>query len=184
MKLDELLESRHIPFERLHHRPAYTANRVAQTLHVPGKEMAKTVLLRTGRSYVVAVLPATHQVDLEQVRQQLGEERVEMAAESDMDRLFPDCDRTTAAWAFAQFRPQARLDLHAGELRPSDVAIACRRDAAVDPDSFAGVAPRVVELDAGHFPMFTYPRELVDALEEVSLVRPAGETDQRRRGDS
>src|SRR5947209_741660 len=63
MKLDELLESRHIPFERLHHRPAYTANRVAQTLHVPGKEMAKTVLLRTGRGgYVVAVLPATHQV--------------------------------------------------------------------------------------------------------------------------
>jgi len=93
MKLDELLESRHIPFERLHHRPAYTANRVAQTLHVPGKEMAKTVLLRTGRGYVVAVLPATHQVDLEQVRQQLGEERVEMAAESDMDRLFPDCER-------------------------------------------------------------------------------------------
>ncbi len=99
-------------------------------------------------------------------------------------RLYPDCDRTTAAWAFAQLRPQARLDLHAGELRPVDVAIACTRDAAVDLESFAGVVPRVVELDAGHFPMFTHPRELVDALEEVSLVRSAGETDQRLRGDS
>src|SRR3989442_199963 len=42
MKLDEMLTNRHIPFERLHHRTAYTANRIAQALHVPGKEMAKT----------------------------------------------------------------------------------------------------------------------------------------------
>src|SRR5262245_46204318 len=44
MKLDDFLSDHHVPFERLHHRPAYTANRVAQMLHVPGKEMAKTVL--------------------------------------------------------------------------------------------------------------------------------------------
>ena len=51
-------------------------------------------------------------------------------------------------------------------------------------DSLAGVVPRVVELDAGHFSMFTHLRELADALEEVSLVGPAGETDQRLRGDA
>jgi Ala-tRNA(Pro) deacylase len=93
MKLDELLSSHHIPFERLHHRPVYTANRVAQALHVPGREMAKTVLLRTGRGYMLAVLPATHRVDLERVRQDLGDEKVEMASEEEMDRLFPDCER-------------------------------------------------------------------------------------------
>ncbi|HXG13308.1 MAG TPA: YbaK/EbsC family protein [Gemmataceae bacterium] len=93
MRLDELLTSRHIPFERLHHRPAYTANRIAQVLHVPGKEVAKTVLLRTGHGYALAVLPATHRVNLEQVRQALGEEQVEMASEEEMDRLFPDCER-------------------------------------------------------------------------------------------
>jgi Ala-tRNA(Pro) deacylase len=93
MKLDELLTSRHIAFERLRHQPAYTANRIAQALHVPGREMAKSVLLRSGHGYVLAVLPATHQVDLEQLRQDLGEERMEMATEEEMDRLFPDCER-------------------------------------------------------------------------------------------
>jgi Ala-tRNA(Pro) deacylase len=93
MKLDELLSSRHVPFERLHHRPEYTANRVAQALHVPGREMAKTVVLKTGRGYLLAVLPATHRVDLERVRQDLGEAHVEMASEEEMDRLFPDCER-------------------------------------------------------------------------------------------
>jgi Ala-tRNA(Pro) deacylase len=93
MRLDELLTSRHIHFDRMPHRPAYTANRMAQALHVRGKDVAKTVLLRTGHGHVLAVLPATHQVDLEQVQRDLGEDRVELAPEEEMDRLFPDCER-------------------------------------------------------------------------------------------
>jgi Ala-tRNA(Pro) deacylase len=93
MKLDELLTDRHIAFERLHHRPAYTAQRTAQMLHVPGREMAKTVLLRTEEGYVMTVLPANQKVDLEQVRQCLGADWVELASEAEMDRLFPDCER-------------------------------------------------------------------------------------------
>jgi Ala-tRNA(Pro) deacylase len=93
MNLDEFLSSRHVAFERLHHRPAYTANRTAQVLHVPGREVAKTVLLRAGKGYALAVLPATHRVDLERVSQDLGGERVELASEEDMGRLFPDCER-------------------------------------------------------------------------------------------
>ena len=93
MKLDQFLTRRHIPFESLHHRPTYTANGVAQELHVPGKEVAKTVLVRAGDGYALAVLPATCRVDLERIRQQLGETRVEMASEAEMDTLFPDCER-------------------------------------------------------------------------------------------
>jgi Ala-tRNA(Pro) deacylase len=93
MKLDDLLTSRHIPFERLHHRPAYTAQRMAQVLHVPGQEVAKSVLLRTKQGYVLTVLPANHKVDLDRVRQWLGEEWVELASETEMERVFPDCER-------------------------------------------------------------------------------------------
>jgi Ala-tRNA(Pro) deacylase len=93
MNLDDFLNSRRVPFEHLHHRPAYAANRMAQALHVPGRDVAKTVLLRTEHGYVVAVLPATHHVDLAEVRRELGVERVEMASEAEMDRLFPDCER-------------------------------------------------------------------------------------------
>jgi Ala-tRNA(Pro) deacylase len=95
MRLDDLLTSRHIPFERLHHLPAYTASHVAQALHVPGREMAKTVLLRTDDGYVVAVLPANRKVDLERLRECLGDESAELAGEAEMERLFPDCERGT-----------------------------------------------------------------------------------------
>jgi Ala-tRNA(Pro) deacylase len=93
MRIDQVLSNRQIPFELLHHRPAYTANRVAQVLHIPGKDVAKTVLLRAGRGYVLAVLPATHRLDVDRVRQELREDFVEMAGEPEMDDLFPDCER-------------------------------------------------------------------------------------------
>ncbi len=93
MKLDDLLVSRHIAFQRLPHRRTYTANRMAQALHVKGREVAKTVLLRTGRGHMLAVLPATHHIDLEQLREELNEPELALASEEDMDRLFPDCER-------------------------------------------------------------------------------------------
>jgi Ala-tRNA(Pro) deacylase len=92
MKLDEFLFNQQVPFERLRHQPVYTANRMAQALHVPGREVAKTVLLRTNQGYALAVLPATRRVDLVRVRDDLGED-VAMASEEEMDRVFPDCER-------------------------------------------------------------------------------------------
>jgi Ala-tRNA(Pro) deacylase len=92
MRLDEFLTGRGVAFERLHHRPAYSASRVAQALHVPGREVAKTVLLRTGRGYALAVLPATRQVDLRRLAEDLWGEEVEVASEAEMGRVFPDCE--------------------------------------------------------------------------------------------
>src|SRR5262249_27109288 len=61
-------------------------------LHVPGKEMAKTVLLRSDRGYVLAVLPATHRVNLDEIRAKLELTDVELAGEGEMGRIFPDCE--------------------------------------------------------------------------------------------
>jgi Ala-tRNA(Pro) deacylase len=93
MRLDEYLTQQHVMFETLPHQPVYTASRMAQCLHVPGKEVAKTVLVRTGHGHALAVLPANCRVDLDRLRQDLGEDRVEMASEEEMDRIFPDCER-------------------------------------------------------------------------------------------
>ena len=92
MKLEQLLVDRQIPFERLHHPTAYGASRVAQLLHVPGKEMAKPVLLRTENSYVLAVVPANHRVNLDRVRQYLEGVWVELAGEVEMTCIFQDCE--------------------------------------------------------------------------------------------
>ena len=93
MRLDDLLVSRHVSFQRLPHRRTYTANGMAQALHVKGRQVAKTVLLRTGQGHMLAVLPATHHIDLEQLRTDFGDERIALANEDEMDRLFPDCER-------------------------------------------------------------------------------------------
>lgn len=93
MRLDDLLVSRRISFQRLPHRRTYTANRMAQALHVKGRAVAKTVLLKTGQGHMLAVLPATHLIDLEQLREDLRDPRIELAQEDEMDRLFPDCER-------------------------------------------------------------------------------------------
>jgi Ala-tRNA(Pro) deacylase len=92
MRLDDLLVSRHIAFQRLPHRRTYTANRMAQALHVKGRHVAKTVLVRTGAGHMLAVLPATHHIDLEQLGEDLGGQRVELASEAEMGQLFPDCE--------------------------------------------------------------------------------------------
>lgn len=55
--------------------------------------MAKSVLVRTPHGYLLAVLPATHRVDLNQLKQELGEETVELAAEDEAEQLFADCER-------------------------------------------------------------------------------------------
>jgi Ala-tRNA(Pro) deacylase len=92
MKFDELLTLRQVPFQRLRHPTIYGANRIAQNLHVPGREMAKTVLLRTEEGYVLTVLPANRRVELDKVQECLNEDWVEMASEAEMTRIFPDSE--------------------------------------------------------------------------------------------
>ncbi len=93
MKINEFLTNRHVPFEALHHPPAYTASRMAEVLHVSGEEVAKPVLLRTGRGYVLVVVPANRFVDLQRIREWMGNVPVEMASEDEMDQIFPNCER-------------------------------------------------------------------------------------------
>ena len=67
MSMKHFLQRRHVPFEAIEHKAAYDAQHLAQALHTPGREVAKTVLLRADHdyAYVVAVLPATHRIDFE-----------------------------------------------------------------------------------------------------------------------
>jgi pimeloyl-ACP methyl ester carboxylesterase len=89
-----------------------------------------------------------------------------------VSHLYPDCDRETAEWAFPQLRPQAPLKPQVGAFGPGDVSIACLRDALVDPGWQVAAGRthigRVLELDAGHFPMLTHAGRLADALESVA----------------
>jgi Ala-tRNA(Pro) deacylase len=93
MRLDEFLSRNHVSFERLRHPSTYTANRIAQSLHVPGRKMAKSVLIRTNHGYMLVVLPASCRIDMDRLRQELGEPEIELATEDEIEQLFDDCER-------------------------------------------------------------------------------------------
>ncbi len=94
MNVQEFLTQRKIPFEILPHRETYDAQRMAQAVHVSGHHVAKTVLLRVGQpsEYVVAVLPASHNIDFVRARQAFDNNDVELATETEISEHCPDCE--------------------------------------------------------------------------------------------
>jgi Ala-tRNA(Pro) deacylase len=103
MNTREFLQSASVPFDVLPHPSTYTAQHLAHTLEVPGDLVAKTVLLHADDEFVLAVLPATHQVALTTVRECLHANSVELASEDEMTKIFPDCDRGVAPPFGAQY---------------------------------------------------------------------------------
>lgn len=88
--LQQHLTSKHIEYELLPHPETMSSTRTAKACHVSADRMAKGVVLRTGGSYVLAVLPASHQIQRVDVKKQLGE-GFALATERELDKLFPDC---------------------------------------------------------------------------------------------
>ena len=94
MNVAELLQEKEVQYDVIPHRDTYDAQRMAQTLHVSGREVAKTVLLRVDAGYLhcVAVLPAHKTVDLDEVSKLLGGSKVELAPEIEISQHCPDCE--------------------------------------------------------------------------------------------
>jgi Ala-tRNA(Pro) deacylase len=93
MRIRDYLRSRHIWFEDFLHAPVPSASRFAQAVRVPGRQVAKGVLVRAGGSYVLAVLPATARIDLTRLSGALDGVPVELAGEDELERVFGDCER-------------------------------------------------------------------------------------------
>lgn len=80
------------PYEVLTHREVFTAQEVAQSAHVPGRELAKVVVLRDADgAHLLAVIPASKRLDLDRAHRVTGRSGLAFASEDDMKRLFPDC---------------------------------------------------------------------------------------------
>ena len=92
-RLLSLLVRSRVEYELLPHREAFTAQQVAESTHVRGRRLAKVVLVRSGRDrYLMAVVPASEHVDLEVLAHLSGHAHLELAAEGEMLRVFPDCE--------------------------------------------------------------------------------------------
>ncbi len=91
-RVTEFLDSQHVSYEVLPHPRMFTAQGAAASLHVKGREFAKSVILKTddGR-LAMAVVPAPRPVDLRAAEAALGA-RVELAREAEFIGLFADCE--------------------------------------------------------------------------------------------
>jgi Ala-tRNA(Pro) deacylase len=91
-RLREFLDQNRVKYLSISHSPAYTAQEIAATAHIPGQELAKTVMVKLDGAMAMAVLPASFQVDLEELRSAAGAEKVELASEAEFKGLFPGCE--------------------------------------------------------------------------------------------
>ena len=91
-KLLSYLDDHQIKYEVIRHPRAYTAQEVAGSAHIPGQEMAKTVIVKLDGKMAMAVLPATAQVDFDLLQSGTGAKTVELATEADFREVFTGCD--------------------------------------------------------------------------------------------
>jgi Ala-tRNA(Pro) deacylase len=94
MYILDFLRSRDVWFEALLHHPASSSAKRARSIHVPGRRVAKAVLVKAGDSFVLAVLPSTSRIDLSLLSQVLGSpaSEVRLATPEELLGTFPDCE--------------------------------------------------------------------------------------------
>ena len=91
-KLKEFLDSQAVKYVKITHSPAYTAQEIAQSAHIPGKELAKTVIVNIDGKTAMAVLPSNYSIDFDYFRKESGAKKIELASEEQFKDMFPDCE--------------------------------------------------------------------------------------------
>jgi len=91
-QLEQYLCEHHIPYQIQHHLVAFTAQQIAESEHVSGKKVAKSVVVFGDSTMALLVLPATCRVDLQKVQECLGAKQVRLAHEDEFQAAFPGCE--------------------------------------------------------------------------------------------
>lgn len=91
-RVREYLLTHGVAYEMTDHPLAYTAQRVAESEHISGKQIAKPVILMADDRFVMAVVPGHKHVDLDKARAVLGGGEVRMAREDEFTGAFGDCE--------------------------------------------------------------------------------------------
>jgi Ala-tRNA(Pro) deacylase len=91
-KLKEFLDKEKVRYVTVNHSPAFTAQEIAASAHVPGKELAKTVVVHLDGRMAMAVLPANQKIAIPELCQAVGVSKARIATEDEFKSLFPDCE--------------------------------------------------------------------------------------------
>lgn len=91
-KLEAYLRENRVPYQAQHHPVAFTAQEVAASEHIPGRLLAKVVMVSADGRMVMLAVPAPHRVDLARAATVLGAKDVRIAREAEFSGAFPDCE--------------------------------------------------------------------------------------------
>lgn len=90
--LKSYLNENNVKYVSVSHSPAFTAPQIAQSAHIPGKELAKTVIVKLDGSLAMVVLPSNLHVDFEALKDATNVSVAELASEHEFNDKFPDCE--------------------------------------------------------------------------------------------
>ena len=119
-KLRTFLDKHKIKYVTIKHSLAYTAQEIAASAHIHGKEVAKTVIVKVNGKMAMAVIPANFKIDLSLVSKAAGAGRAELASEEEFEDLFPGC----ALGAMPPFGNLYDLPVYVDKLLADDEEIA------------------------------------------------------------
>ena len=91
-KIRKFLDKHNIKYTIIKHSSTYTAQEIAASAHIPGKELAKTVMIKFDGKMAMAVLPASYKISFDDLKEVLGVEKVRLAYEQEFMDKFPDCE--------------------------------------------------------------------------------------------
>lgn len=92
MRVIEFLDKSAVPYQTSEHPPTFTAQQMAAVEHEPGQFVAKPVIVKVDGEYMMCVLSACDKIDLGELKDQPGANSVELAEETQIGRIFDDCE--------------------------------------------------------------------------------------------
>jgi len=148
--IKEYLDSHQARYITIPHPPAFTAQEIAASTHIPGRELAKTVMVKLDGEMAMVALPADRKLDLGRLRNTTRAQLVRLATEEEFRESFPGCE----LGAMPPFGEPWGLDVYAATELTEDAEIAFNGGTHTDLvrlpyAEFARLArPRVVDVCA------------------------------------
>jgi len=91
-RLKHYLDESHVKYRTIDHSVAYTAQQVAELAHIPGKKLAKPVMVKIDGKLAMIIEPASLKLNLKELEKLLDGKKVELARESEFKDKFEGCE--------------------------------------------------------------------------------------------
>jgi Ala-tRNA(Pro) deacylase len=118
--LKKFLDENGVKYVTISHSRAFTAQEIAASAHIPGRELAKSVVIKLDGKMAMVVLPASYKIDFDLLAEVAGAGKVELATEREFRDAFPECE----VGAMPPFGNLYGMDVYVAETLAEDEDIA------------------------------------------------------------